>query len=311
MKIGIFTGPQKVSWPEIRDLWLHADAGGYDSAWTWDHLVALHGTLDDPHYEGWTLLAALAALTTRLQVGHLVTANTFRHPGLLAKMAATLDHVTDGRLVVGLGAGYYAEEHERYGLRLPPAAERAEMLTEAVAVLQGMWAPGRFDFEGRHYRFADAPCEPPPVGGSIPILIGGAGVRTMRLAAKAAQCWNLPDGQYGIDLPRLRDKVDALARYCEEAGRDPAEIERSMSLTLFVDDDSRSLERRLSAFREYRGWDDETTRRHCVLGTPEAVVEQLRQFEAAGLDHFMIHLVPGVNYGDLATFTEACLPHLR
>jgi len=311
MKIGIFTGPQNVAWPELRDLWLHADAAGYDSAWTWDHLVALHGTIDDAHYEGWTLLAALAAQTEHLTVGHLVTANTFRHPALLANMAVTVDHVSAGRLVVGIGTGYYAEEHDRLGLRLPPQAERAEMLAESVAIMRGLWAPGRFSFAGRHYQVADAPCEPRPVHGSIPILIGGAGGRTMRLAAAVANHWNLPDGQYGIDIERLRTKVEALERYCEEAGRNPAEIERSMSLTVFVDTDAAALERRYSAFRSYRGWDDETTRRHCVLGTPDQVVEELRAFEANGLDHFMIHLVPGSNYGDLLTFTEACLPHLR
>ena len=311
MKVGIFTGPQKIGWHELRDAWLHADRHRYDSAWTWDHLIALHGDLDDPHYEGWTLVAALAALTSHVQIGHLVTANTLRHPALLGKMAATVDHVSSGRLAVGIGTGYYAEEHDRFGIPLPDKVTRAAMLRESIQVLKGMWAPGRANFQGEHYRITDAPAEPKPVNGSIPLLLGGAGERMLRLTAREADIWNLPDGQYGIDVERLRTKVETLERYCDEIGRDPAGIEKTMSLAVFVDPDAAALKRRYDAFQAYRGWDDATTRRHVVLGSPDEVVEELKAFEAAGLQHFMLGLVPGVNYEDLAIFSELCLPHLR
>lgn len=311
MKLGIFTGPQQVGWHELRDIWLHADRHRYDSAWTWDHLIALHGELDDPHFEGWTLVAALAALTSHVQIGHLVTANTLRHPALLGKMAATVDHVSSGRLVLGIGTGYYAEEHNRFGIPLPDKMTRAAMLRESIQVLKAMWAPGRADFQGEYYRVTDAPCEPKPVNGHIPLLLGGAGERMLRLTAAEADIWNLPDGQYGIDVERLRTKIETLDRYCDELGRDPAEIERTMSLSVFVDPDARALKRRYDAFHAYRGWDDATTRRHVVLGSPDEVIEELKAFEAVGLQHFMLHLVPGINYEDLAIFSELCLPHLR
>lgn len=311
MKLGIFTGPQQVGWHELRDVWLHADRHRYDSAWTWDHLIALHGELDDPHFEGWTLVAALAALTSHVQIGHLVTANTLRHPALLGKMAATVDHVSSGRLVVGIGTGYYAEEHSRFGIPLPDKVTRAAMLRESIQVLKAMWAPGRADVQGEYYRITDAPCAPKPVNGHIPLLLGGAGERMLRLTAAEADIWNLPDGQYGIDVERLRTKIATLDRYCDELGRDPAEIERTMSLSVFVDPDARALKRRYDAFHAYRGWDDATTRRHVVLGSPDEVIEELKAFEAVGLQHFMLHLVPGVNYEDLAIFSELCLPHLR
>ena len=307
MKVGVFTGPQKVTWPELRAAWLHADANGYDSAWTWDHLIALHGDLDDPHYEGWTLLAALAALTSHVQIGHLVTANTLRHPALLAKMAATVDHVSNGRVVVGIGTGYYAEEHDRFGIPLPDKVTRAAMLRESIQVLKGLWAPGRLTFAGEHYRITDAPASPKPVNGTIPLLLGGAGERMLRLTAQEAAIWNLPDGQYGIDLERLRTKVEALERYCDEIGRDPAEIEKTMALALFVDSDAAALQRRYAAFQAMVPWDEATTRRHVVIGTPDQVVEQLQGFADVGLDHFMLSLVPGVNYEDLQIFTETCL----
>ena len=311
MKVGIFTGPQKIGWHELRDAWLHADRHGYDSAWTWDHLIALHGDLEDPHYEGWTLVAALAALTSHVQMGHLVTANTLRHPALLAKMATTVDHVANGRLVVGIGTGYYAEEHDRYGIPLPDKVTRAAMLRESIQVLKGMWAPGRLTFAGEHYHITDAPAEPKPVTGNIPLLLGGAGERMLRLTAQEADIWNLPDGQYGIDVERLRTKVETLERYCDEIGRDPAEIEKSMSLTVFVDPDAAALGRRYDAFHAYRGWDEATTRRHVVLGSPDQVIEELKAFEAVGLDHFMIHLVPGSNFEDLAIFSDLCLKHVQ
>lgn len=311
MKVGIFTGPQLITWEELKAAWLHADAAGYDSAWTWDHLIALHGDLDDPHYEGWTLLAALAALTKHVRIGHLVTANTLRHPALLAKMAATVDHVSDGRLIVGIGTGYYAEEHDRYGISLPDKVTRAAMLRESVQVLKGLWAPGRFDFQGEHYRITNAPASPKPVRGDIPLLLGGAGERMLRLAAQYADVWNLPDGQYGIDIERARTKVETLSRYCEEIGRDPAEIEKSMSLTLFVDSDPAALKRRYDAFHVYRGWDEATTRRHVVLGSPDQVIEELKAFEAVGMDLFQFHLVPGSNYEDLQIFSDLCLKHVQ
>ena len=240
-----------------------------------------------------------------------MTANTLRHPALLAKMAATVDHVSNGRLVVGIGTGYYAEEHDRYGIPLPDKVTRAAMLRESIQVLKGMWAPGRLTFAGEHYRITDAPAEPKPVTGKIPLLLGGAGERMLRLTAQEADLWNLPDGQYGIDLERLRTKVELLERYCDEIGRDPAEIEKSMSLTVFVDPDADALKRRYDAFHAYRGWDDATTRRHVVLGSPDEVIAELKAFEAVGLDHFMIHLVPGSNFEDLAIFSDTCLPHLR
>ena len=311
MKVGIFTGPQLISWSEIKQAWLHADAAGYDSAWTWDHLVALHGDLDDSHYEGWTLLAALGALTDHVQIGHLVTANTLRHPALLANMAVTVDHITGGRVVVGIGTGYYAEEHERYGIPLPDKVTRAAMLQESVQVLKGLWAPGRLTFKGDYYTITDAPASPKPVNGTIPLLLGGAGERMLKLVAKEADLWNLPDGQYGIDLERLKTKVEQIERNCDAIGRDPGEIEKSMSLTLFVDTDAAALKRRYDAFHVYRGWDEATTRRHVVLGSPDEVVEELAAYGEAGLDHFQVHLVPGSNYEDLQIFTDTCLKQVQ
>lgn len=312
MRIGIFTGPQGIAWSELRDAWLHADAARYDSAWLWDHLVALHGDLDDAHFEGWTLLASLATITEHVTIGHLVTANTFRHPALLAKMAATVDHTSNGRLVVGIGTGYYAEEHDRYGIPLPSKADRAEMLAESVQILRGLWTEPRFSFAGRFYTITDAPAEPKPLQKPWPpILFGGAGVRLMRNTARYADRWDLPDGAAGVTPEHFRAKLELLHGYCEEIGRDPAEIATSTSLAPIVDRDPARVRERFERLKAFRGWDEETTQRHTLAGSPDEVLEQLGAWEAAGVDELLLTLVPGVNYGDLETFTTDVLPHVR
>ena len=312
MKVGIFTGPQHVSWPELRDLWQYADGAGYDSAWLWDHLMPLHGSLDGDHLEPWTLIASLAALTQTVQLGHLVTANTLRHPALLAKMAATVDHVAEGRLVVGIGTGYFVEEHGRYGIPLPDKETRAAMLAESCQILKGMWSPGRLTFAGEHYRITDAPAEPKPVqGAGLPLLLGGAGERLLKNAALYADMWNMPDGKGGVWPDRFREKHEQLQRNCEAIGRDPGEIEPTLMFRIIVDEDERAVQRAWDSMKELRGWDEEQALRHCLAGTPERVVEGIREWERAGVRHLMVALMAGVNYETVPVLAETVLPHVR
>lgn len=311
MKIGIFTGPQNVAWSDLRAIWEQADAAGFDSAFVWDHLFPLHGSLDDDQLEGWTVLTALAMLTKNLEVGHLVLANTFRHPGLLSKMATTLDHATNGRLVLGIGTGYYPAEHNSLGLPLPPKKERAEMLSESVEILRGMWAPGRFSFEGSYYTIDDAPANPGPVQSPHPpILLGGAGERLLRNAASYADRWDLPDGAAGVTPEHFRMKRERLEGFCDEIGRDASEIEKSTSLLLIIGDEG-DVRRRVAGVQEFIGWDDDQTRRHVLAGTPEQVIEQITRWQAAGVDHLLLSLWPTLNYGDVEVFAETVLPAFR
>jgi alkanesulfonate monooxygenase SsuD/methylene tetrahydromethanopterin reductase-like flavin-dependent oxidoreductase (luciferase family) len=311
VKVGFRTAPQKTTWAEMEKVWRWADTAGFDSGWLWDHIIALHGNLDDDHFEGWTALAALGAVTENLQLGHIVTANTLRHPALLAKMAATVDHVTDGRLVVGIGTGYYAEEHDRYGIPLPDKVTRAAMLLESIEVLKGLWAPGRLTFAGEHYRITDAPASPKPVNGDIPLLLGGAGERMLKATARWADLWNLPDGQYGIDEERFTRKLATVRANCEEIGRDPAEIEMQFALVVICDPDPREVERRFEAWRAYRRWDEATALRHAIIGSPEQVAGQLLRWEELGLQHFVISVVHGTNHDQLERIAAEVLPHVR
>jgi alkanesulfonate monooxygenase SsuD/methylene tetrahydromethanopterin reductase-like flavin-dependent oxidoreductase (luciferase family) len=307
MKFGIFTGPQNVSWNEMREVWELADRSGFDSGFVWDHLIPLIGDLDNDQLEGWTVLSALAMVTEKLEVGHLVLANTFRHPAVLSKMATTLDHATGGRVVLGIGTGYYPAEHESYGLDLPSKKDRAEMLSESLEIIRGMWSPGRFTYAGNYYTVKDAPAMPLPVQSpGPPILLGGAGERLLRNVARHADRWDLPDGAAGITPDHFRMKLERVRAFCDEIGRDANEIETSTSLVPIIGEET-EVARRIRELQERVGWDDEQVQRHVLAGTPERVIEQIHDWREAGVDHLLLSLWPGINYGEAEVFAETVM----
>ena len=192
------------------------DRLGFDSLWTWDHFVPLDGDPSGPMFEAWELLAAWGALTTTVRVGTLVTGNTYRDPPVLGKMAATLDHVTGGRAILGLGAAWHAGEHAMYGIRFPSTAGRLARMDEAARVLRLLFDEPVANFRGEHYTLTDAVAEPKPVQRRLPILIGGGGERkTLRTVARYADYW------HGHGTPEvIRHKVEVLAAHCAAVGRD-------------------------------------------------------------------------------------------
>lgn len=231
-RFGFKTSQWAVEWSALLETWQLADSlTVLDSGWLFDHFVGIQNErpTDDGSHEGWTSAAALAACTRRLQIGHLVLGNTHRHPALLARMAATLDHVAGpNRLVVGLGAGWEEHEHRMFGWELPPLGTRLTMLESSVEILKGMWAhPDGFTHEGGGYAVQDARCRPAPLTlGGPPIWLGTQGLRRgLRLVAERADGWNA-NGTYEAYV----EKRDALLRHCEAVGRDPAEIEISTQL---------------------------------------------------------------------------------
>ena len=225
MKIGFKTSQTNVDWPTLVATWELADERPIlDSGWIFDHFVGL-GEGGGGSHEAFTMLAALAARTRRLQLGHLVLSNTYRHPALTAKSGATLDHISGGRFVLGLGAGWHEGEHEMYGLELPPIGERITMLESAVRVIQAIWrSPGGVSLDAPPYVLREAVCDPPPVTpGGPPIWLGTQGIqRGLGIVARLADGWN-----HTGEPDTFEPKRDALLRHCEAAGRDPAEIEIS------------------------------------------------------------------------------------
>lgn len=234
MRVGLKLS-QNAPIEEYRTVWRIADEAGFDSLWNMDHLATLGGDDSGDIFEAWTLLAAMAETTSRVRIGCAVTGNTYRHPGVLAKMAATVDHLSGGRLEFGIGAGWAENEHTMLGLEFGTVGERMDRLEEACQIVRSLWTEPRTTFEGEHYRLADAVAKPKPVQQPHPpIWIGGRGRRrTLRIAAKYADVWNAP-GHPEDDVGELSGVLDA---HCAEVGRDPAAIRRTVQVRLHEADD--------------------------------------------------------------------------
>ncbi len=221
LTFGIQTLPDG-TWKDLRDSWVDYDRLGWDSLWLPDHLIPPGGE-PGPFLEGWTALAALASVTKRARIGMLVTSNTFRHPSVLAKMAVTVDHISDGRLTLGIGAGWFVPEHEALGLEFPETGPRVSQYGEALALLDTFLRNDVSSFDGEWYTLKDAPNRPPPLQSPrMPIIVGAHGARTITLAARYADIWNSRG-----TVAEMRERSQLLDAACERVGRDPAAIVRS------------------------------------------------------------------------------------
>ncbi len=223
----------------LERFWKDADDLGFHAVWNYDHFYGLYlagQPLELPTLEGWTTLAAMGKVTSRARIGCMVTGVTYRHPALLANMAVSVDHISQGRLEFGLGAAWHEPEHLTYGMEFPTAGTRIAMLDEACGIIRRLWTEDRVDHEGRFWTLKDAICEPKPVQDRIPIVIGGSGPRkTLRVVAKHADEWNAP----AVTADSFRELSAILDGHCVDVGRDPKEIRRSVQMFLFsVDDDA-------------------------------------------------------------------------
>jgi F420-dependent oxidoreductase-like protein len=227
--IGLKLAPQFTTVDEMRAVWRVADEAGFDHCWNFDHFASIgaRGNLGDV-FEGWTLLGAMAEATSRVRIGCMVTGNTYRHPGVLAKMAVTVDHLSDGRLEFGLGAAWADIEHTMLDLEFGTAGRRIARMEEACRMIKLLWSEDRTSFDGEHYRLVDAIANPKPVQRpGPPIWIGGSGERkTLRVVAQHADVWNLASGEVeeGVRLSGVLDE------HCAAVDREPAEIRRSVQL---------------------------------------------------------------------------------
>ena len=293
---------QRTGWPELRDAALRAEAAGADDVWIDDHVLCDEGDWTDGKLEGWTTLAALAAVTTRARLGHMVVANTFRNPGLVAKMAATVDQVSGGRLNLGLGAGWFEREHDAFGLKFGPwVGERIDRLGEATSIIRRLLDGECVTHDGPHYRLHDAICAPRPVQAHLPILLGGAGPKkTIPLVARLADQWNV------FGSPEKVAAADAVLRAaCAAIGRDEAEIERTVALNVVVRDSRAQAE---TAWADWAGrhLPIDTEKEMNAGGTVEEVAAQLRRYVDLGFRHpVLIFRTPW----DLETIDR--LPELR
>ncbi len=235
LRFGIKTAPQNTTYEDMLRVWLEADeVPTIEHAWLFDHFMPLGNDPTGPCLEGWTLLSAYAALTKRLRVGLMVTGNTYRHPAVLANMAATVDVISHGRLDFGIGAGWNELEHSAYGIPLYEPAERIKRMGEACEVFRLMWTETTPDFNGKYYQLKSAYCEPKPVQKPYPpITIGGGGEQlTLRMVAKYADIWNFVGGP----VESFKHKNEVLDDHCAKIGRDPSTIERSIQTVVTPND---------------------------------------------------------------------------
>jgi F420-dependent oxidoreductase-like protein len=230
MRLSFKTVPQDTAWEPMRDVWVAADdIEIFSAGWNFDHFYPiLQDDRTGPCFEGWTMLAALAGLTHRIRLGVMVTGNPYRHPAVLANMAASLDVISGGRLELGIGAGWNEEESAAYGIDLPPLRERFDRFEEACEVIDLLLTRETSNFVGKYYSLSDARCEPKPQQlPRPPLVIGGGGEkRTLRIAARFADQWNAP----GATPEVLAHKIDVLHAHCADVGRDPSEIEISVQV---------------------------------------------------------------------------------
>lgn len=249
MRFAIKTRPEHQTWAQIRDVWVAADEVGlFESAWNWDHFYPLTGDLAGPNLEGWTMLAAMAEATSRIRVGCQVTGMIYRHPAVLANMAATVDIIANGRLELGLGAGWNQIECDAYGIDLPPLRERFDRFDEGVEAIVRLLTQPTTTFDGKYVRLSDARCEPKAVQRPHPpIVIGGRGkTRTLRTTAQWAQQWNgiTRDPDDWLSLKQV------LLDHCARIGRDPGSITCSVNVRIDSEDEIGELVRSVAAYRD-------------------------------------------------------------
>ena len=257
LKFGICTD-QNMPWQQTVERWQYFERLGFDSIWDCDHYVQ-PSRPTGPYFEGWTLLAALATVTERIRIGVLVSCNTFRHPALLAKEATTVDHISNGRLEVGFGAGWYVPEHEMFGIRFPEPSELVGRFREATEIVDSMLRNEITNYDGTYYQLQDAPNRPLPLQKPRPpLMLGAHRSRMLRIVAEYGDAWN----SFGT-LDELRERNQILDQHCADIGRDPKEISRSLY-----------------------GW--AAVMPHDPWASPDAFEEVIGIYREAGLNEFII-----------------------
>lgn len=298
------------TWPELREVARRIDDVGFDSLWTWDHLVANIGAPSEPNFEAWQVLSAWAATTERVRIGTLVSSVTLRHPGVLARMVATLDHVSAGRAVLGLGAGWHEGEHATFGLPLGEARERLDRLEEAVRVVRSLLDEPRTTFHGKHYRVTDALGEPRPIQRHVPLLIGGGGEkRTMRIAGRYADMW------HGWGTPEvIRHKVEVLRAHCADAGRDPDAVLPLAGAWVVVRDSAKAALQvmdRMAAAHSLPLPSERASDHAPIAGTPDEVAERLTEYRDSGAGGFIACIPSPFDHETVTRLATEVRPRLR
>ena len=305
IKFGVTLPQYGASWSQAREVAECAEASGFDSVWVSDHLFGFGA--EDP-LEAWTEMTAVAAITRRVELGFLVLCNNYRPPALVAKMATTLDAISEGRLILGTGAGWYAQEYEAYGYEFPGMRTRLEQLEEALEIMKRMWTEEAATFHGLHYHVEGARCRPLPTRKPHPpILIGGGGEKILlKLVARYADVWN----NLGLAHGDVAHKLEVLRAHCERIGRDPETIEISQQAVCAVATDraeaGRRTERVLGELGFLAGRPE-----LAPTGTPDEIVERLKKSHAMGITSWILNFGRRYSPEDVRLFGREVIPAFR
>ena len=267
-----------VTWPEVRDIALAVQDEGFDSIWIGDHLLYRNGNAVTGPWEAWSVLAALAEATERISLGPLVAATAFHNPAMLAKKAATVDEISGGRLILGIGAGWNRAEFDAFGY---PYDHRASRFEEALAIIHGLLSGDTVTFDGAFYRVEECLLVPPPRPGGPPIMIGSQGPRVLRAALPFAAAWNGWYAWFGNDVERARELLAVVDDACHDVGRDPVSLSRSVTVLVEAPGSVGNTERA-------KRWDDPPA----VSGSPREIAEALRRYAAIGIDEVQLVVDP-------------------
>ena len=310
MRFAIFSSMGNTTWNDVATLWRHSEETGWDAACVTDHFMPNTPDRVGDMLEAWTTLTALAALTKRMRVGTIVSGNTYRHPAVLAKMAANIDIISGGRLICGIGAGWQENEHAAYGIPFYTMGERLKRLDEACQVLNLLWTQDRSTFKGKYYQLDDAPLMPKPVQKPRPeLMIGGGGEKvTLKIVARWADHWNVWGGP-----ETLAKKGKILDGYCAEIGRDPKTILRSAVMVPLLSEDRAEIDKMQQIFMKRMGRDEASAKDTMLVGSAAQMQDKLGKLSAAGVG---LLFIPTMFLGkdqlkSLDTFIEKVAPALR
>jgi F420-dependent oxidoreductase-like protein len=308
VKLGALVWPQYTDWESLQETGALVDRVGYDSLWTWDHLYPIVGDPEGPMFEGYMTLAGWAHNTEQVRMGLMVGANTFRNPALVVKMITALDHMSGGRMWLGIGGAWFETEHKALGIEFGSGfGERLDWFDEAVELIRNLLPGGPASARGRFYHAKDALNNPPPVQEKVPILIGGSGERkTLHTVAKYADGWNTAG-----DLERVRRKDEVLRRWCDEVGRDESEIERTLQGGIPVirdtEQEARKVVKAMAERNQYRG--DELD--EGPFGSPELVAEAWAPYLELGFEHVYVDCPAPFDHETLERLVREVKPMLE
>src|ERR1700722_2539619 len=307
IRVGVQTGQQNIEWEQLRSFWAKADGWGYDSLWVFDHFYPIFSPDPaGPCFEGWTLLSALSQNTKRARIGALVNGNTYRNPTLTAKMAATLDNVSGGRLNLGLGAGWFEAEHRSLGFDFKTVGGRLEALDESCQIIKGMFTQDKTTLKGKHYNVVDAVCNPKPIQKNVPLMIGGHGERVLlKIVAKHADMWNMTN----VDAPEMKRLIGVIERHADTVGRDSDQIEKTLMMAMSYNPPKQREEMLSGLIAMMAQTTPEKARDRIIIGSKQECIDKIEGFIKAGVTHFIFMQVFGMIAEDeLQAFAEDVVP---